>query len=126
MPNNYQSRPRWLAKLRGLESLIVPYFSYVAAVSALAVLVTLAIGELSSGFDTAIRPLYAAFTLLLVIEILRRIYSVNRPGPDTSKAAANQEEALQDLTEYIRSTSFQAKCEFSCMLAQSLTRSSGN
>jgi hypothetical protein len=76
---------------------------------ALAVLVTLSIGELSPEFDTAIRPLYAAFTLLLVIEILRRIYSERRPSPGTSRAAANQEEALHDLAEYVRETSFQGE-----------------
>jgi hypothetical protein len=109
MPRNYSSRRRWLGKLLELESLIVPYFNYVAAVLALAVLAALAAGEVSPWFDTKIRPLYAAFTLLLVIEALRRVYSVNKASPDASRAAANQDEALQYLAEYVRETSFQGE-----------------
>ena len=109
MSRNHSPRLRWLGKLLELESLIIPYFNYVAAILALAVLAALLVGEVSPWFDTKIRPLYAALTLLLVVEVLRRIYSANRAGPDTSRAAANQDEALQHLAEYVRETSFRGE-----------------
>jgi hypothetical protein len=108
MPDNHSPRrPRGLGRLQELESLIVPYFNYVAAALAVAVLATIAVGEVSQQFDSAIRPLYAAFTLILVIEVLRRIYSVGKPAAEALRATANQEEALQHLAEYVKETSFQ-------------------
>lgn len=124
MPRNHSARLRWLGKLLELESLIIPYFNYVAAILALAVLAALTVGEISPWFDTKIRPLYAAFTLLLVIEVLRRVYWLIEWPPILQKLPQTKTRRSSISRNMLGKRRFKERCESSCMQALLLTRSS--